>query len=66
MQEAEAGFSGLSEAIDTTSAPDRMMMRMVGAFAEYKRAIAYEPSKGKKTAADAARLFSGQPVTTEF
>jgi hypothetical protein len=35
---AEAGFRSLSEAIDTTTAPGRMMMQMVGAFAEFERA----------------------------
>ena len=30
IQEAEAGFRSLSEAIDTTTAPGRMMMQMVG------------------------------------
>jgi DNA invertase Pin-like site-specific DNA recombinase len=32
IKEAEAGFRSLSEAIDTTTAPGRMMMQMVGAF----------------------------------
>jgi hypothetical protein len=35
IKEAEAGFRSLTEAIDTTTAPGRMMMQMVGAFAEY-------------------------------
>ena len=33
IQEAKAGFRSLTEAIDTTTAPGRMMMQMVGAFA---------------------------------
>src|SRR6516164_5116683 len=33
--EAKAGFRSLSEAIDTTSAAGRMMMQMLGAFAEF-------------------------------
>jgi hypothetical protein len=28
----EAGFGSLTKAIDTTTAPGRMMMQMVGAF----------------------------------
>src|SRR6266536_1856245 len=35
LVEAEAGFRSLTEAIDTTTAAGRMMMQMVGAFADY-------------------------------
>jgi DNA invertase Pin-like site-specific DNA recombinase len=42
IQEAQAGFRSLTEAIDTTTAPGRMMMQMVGAFAEFERAILRE------------------------
>jgi DNA invertase Pin-like site-specific DNA recombinase len=45
IQEAEAGFRSLSEAIDTTTAPGRMMMQMVGAFAEFEREILRERTK---------------------
>src|SRR5215475_13499248 len=38
LSEAEAGFRSLTEAIDTTTAAGRMMMQMVGAFAEFERA----------------------------
>jgi len=34
IQEAKAGFRSLTEAIDTTTAQGRMMMQMVGAFAD--------------------------------
>jgi DNA invertase Pin-like site-specific DNA recombinase len=40
--EAEAGFRSLTEAIDTTTAPGRIMMQMVGVFAESERAILRE------------------------
>src|ERR1700680_968010 len=42
IKEAEAGFRSLAEAIDTTTAPGRMMMQMVGAFAEFERALLRE------------------------
>jgi DNA invertase Pin-like site-specific DNA recombinase len=45
IKEAEAGFVSLTEAIDTTTAPGRMMMQMVGAFAEFERAILRERTK---------------------
>jgi DNA invertase Pin-like site-specific DNA recombinase len=94
--EAKAGFRSLSEAIDTTSPAGRMMMQMLGAFAEFERAMLRERTKvglesarrqgrvggrrpklgpqqqaeiikmvsrGRKTAADAARLFDVHPAT---
>src|ERR1700719_317498 len=42
IEEAEAGFRSLTEAIDTTTAPGRMLMQLVGAFAEFERAILRE------------------------
>jgi DNA invertase Pin-like site-specific DNA recombinase len=42
IHEAGAGFKSLTEAIDTTTAPGRMMMQMVGVFAEFERAILRE------------------------
>jgi hypothetical protein len=96
IQEARAGFRSLTEAIDTTTPAGRMMMQMIGSFAEYERAMLRERTKaglesardegriggrrpkllpqqqaevvkmvtqGKKTAADAARLFNVHPAT---
>jgi DNA invertase Pin-like site-specific DNA recombinase len=96
LAEAKAGFRSLSEAIDTTTPAGRMMMQMVGSFAEFEREMLRErtrigletarregrvggrPSKltrqqqteivrtisrGRKTAADAARLFGVHPAT---
>ena len=96
VQEAKAGFRSLTEAIDTTTPAGRMMMQMIGSFAEFERAMLRERtkaglesarkqgriggrppkllpqqqaeivrlvSKGKKTAADAARLFNVHPAT---
>src|SRR5271154_6596782 len=96
LAEAKAGFRSLTEAIDTTTAAGRMMMQMVGAFAEFERAMLRERThagldaarkegriggrppklrtqqrleivrlvtRGKKTAADAARLFGVHPAT---
>ena len=93
---AKAGFRSLTEAIDTTTPAGRMMMQMVGSFAEFERAMLRERTKigletarregriggrppkltreqqteivrmvsrGRKTAADAARLFDVHPAT---
>jgi DNA invertase Pin-like site-specific DNA recombinase len=96
LAEAKAGFRSLTEAIDTTTPAGRMMMQMVGSFAEFERAMLRERTKagleaarrdgriggrrpklspqqqteivrmisrGRKTAADAARLFGVHPAT---
>jgi DNA invertase Pin-like site-specific DNA recombinase len=96
IQKARAGFRSLTEAIDTTSPSGRMLMQMVGSFAEFEREVLRERTqaglkaarregriggrrpklkpqqqkeivrlvaKGKKTAAEAARLFGVHPAT---
>src|SRR5215831_20041607 len=40
--DAGAGFRSITEAIDTTTPAGRMMMQMVGAFAEFERAMVKE------------------------
>lgn len=42
IERAGAGFRSLTEAIDTTSPAGRMMMQIVGAFAEFERAMLRE------------------------
>lgn len=42
IKEADAGFRSLTESIDTTTAAGRMMMQMVGSFAEFERAMIRE------------------------
>jgi DNA invertase Pin-like site-specific DNA recombinase len=51
IKEAEAGFRSLTKAIDTTTAPGRMMMQMAAAFAEFERAILRERTKAGLDAA---------------
>ena len=45
LGELKAGFRSLTEAIDTTTPAGRMMMQMVGAFAEFERAMLRERTK---------------------
>lgn len=45
IEAAGAGFRSLTEAIDTTTPAGRMMMQMVGAFAEFERAMIRERTK---------------------
>ena len=42
IQHFGAGFKSLTEAIDTTSPAGRMMMQIVGSFAEFERAMLRE------------------------
>ncbi len=51
LKEAGAGFRSLTEAIDTTTTAGRMMMQMVGAFAEFERAML--PERKAESAVDA-------------
>lgn len=48
---ASAGFQSLTEAIDTTSAGGRMMMQIVGSFAEFERAMLRERTRNGLDAA---------------
>ena len=42
IEQAGAGFRSLTESIDTTTPAGRMMMQMVGSFAEFERAMIRE------------------------
>jgi len=48
---AGAGFRSLTEAIDTTTPAGRMMMQMIGAFAEFERAMIRERTRAGLDAA---------------
>ncbi|MEL7485216.1 MAG: recombinase family protein, partial [Planctomycetota bacterium] len=48
---AGAGFRSLTEAIDTTSPAGRMMMQMLGAFAEFEREMVRERTRSGLAAA---------------
>jgi len=56
---AGAGFRSLTEAIDTTTPAGRMMMQMVGAFAEFERAMIRERTSAGLAAARAAGRVGG-------
>ena len=45
VQLAGAGFLSLTEVVDTTTAAGRMMMQMVGSFAEFERAMIRERTR---------------------
>lgn len=62
LGEAGAGFRSLTEAIDTTTPAGRMMMQMVGAFAEFERAMLRERTKaGLDAAREDGRIGGRRP-----
>jgi len=51
IEKSGAGFKSLTESIDTTTPAGRMMMQMVGAFAEFEREMIRERTKAGLDAA---------------
>ena len=47
VREAGAGFRSLTEAVDTTTAAGRMMMQMLGSFAEFERSMVRERTRAE-------------------
>src|SRR4051812_19700708 len=66
LGEMKAGFRSLTEAIDTTTPAGRMMMQMVGAFAEFERAMLRERTKiGIDSARSKGRIGGRRPKLTQ-
>ena len=62
LSDTKAGFRSLTEAIDTTTPAGRMMMQMVGAFAEFERAMLRERTKaGLDSARREGRIGGRRP-----
>ncbi len=61
LSEAGAGFRSLTEAIDTTTPAGRMMMQMVGAFAEFERMMLRERTKAGLDSARRDGRIGGRP-----
>ena len=61
VQERHAGFRSLKEAVDTTTPAGRMMMQIVGAFAEFERAMLKERTKAGLDAARKEGRIGGRP-----
>ncbi|USI75246.1 recombinase family protein [Sphingomonas morindae] len=60
IETAGAGFRSLTEAIDTTTAAGRMMMQMVGSFAEFERAMIRERTSAGLAQARAEGRIGGR------
>ncbi len=62
IAQAGAGFNSLTEAIDTTSPGGRMMMQIIGAFAEFERAMLRERTRnGLEAARQQGRVGGRRP-----
>jgi DNA invertase Pin-like site-specific DNA recombinase len=65
IEAADAGFRSVTEAIDTSGPAGRMMMQMLGSFAEFERAMVRERTKaGLKAARDRGRRGGRRPKLT--
>lgn len=65
IEQAGAGFMSLTEAIDTTSPAGRMMMQIVGSFAEFERAMLRERTRnGLLAARKEGRIGGRRPKLT--
>jgi DNA invertase Pin-like site-specific DNA recombinase len=60
IERAGAGFRSLTEAIDTTTPAGRMLMQMVGSFAEFERAMIRERTQAGLAAARARGRIGGR------
>jgi DNA invertase Pin-like site-specific DNA recombinase len=60
IDQVGAGFKSLTEAIDTTTPAGRMMMQMVGSFAEFEREMIRERTKAGLDAARAEGRTGGR------
>jgi DNA invertase Pin-like site-specific DNA recombinase len=60
IEEVGAGFRSLTESIDTTTPAGRMMMQMVGSFAEFERAMIRERTSAGLAQARAEGRIGGR------
>jgi DNA invertase Pin-like site-specific DNA recombinase len=62
INDAGAGFRSLTENIDTTSPAGRMMLQMIGAFAEFERSMIRERTRmGLQAARERGRIGGRKP-----
>ncbi len=66
ISKAGAGFRSLTETVDTTSPGGRMMMQMIGTFAEFERAMLRERTRnGLDAARKQGRVGGRRPKLKE-
>jgi len=62
VRDTGAGFRSLTEAVDTTTAAGRMMMQMLGSFAEFERSMVRERTRAGLAAARDRGVKVGRPA----
>lgn len=62
LKTSGAGFKSLSESIDTTTAAGRLMMQMLGGFAEFEREMIRERTRRGLEAAKQRGVTLGRPA----
>jgi DNA invertase Pin-like site-specific DNA recombinase len=65
IAKANAGFRSLTEHVDTTTPAGRMMLQMLGAFAEFERSMVRERTRmGLRAARERGRVGGRRPKLT--
>jgi DNA invertase Pin-like site-specific DNA recombinase len=62
VREAGAGFRSITEAVDTTTSAGRMVMQMLGSFAEFERSMVRERTRAGLAAARDRGVKVGRPA----
>lgn len=62
VRDAGAGFRSITEAVDTTTSAGRMVMQMLGSFAEFKRSMVRERTRAGLAAARERGVKLGRPA----
>jgi DNA invertase Pin-like site-specific DNA recombinase len=66
ISQAGAGFRSLTENIDTTTPAGRMLLQMLGAFAEFERSMVRERTRlGLQAARERGRIGGREPKLTQ-
>jgi DNA invertase Pin-like site-specific DNA recombinase len=66
IEDARAEFRSLTEPIDTASSAGRLMLQLLGAFAEFERSLIRERSRAGQLAAVAAGWRPGRPRSFDY
>ena len=62
VRDAGAGFRSITEAVDTTTSVGRMVMQMLGSFAEFERSMVHERTRAGLAAARDRGVKVGRPA----